>query len=214
MGTRQTRGRRRYNPGHVKIVVQYYIAALLVVVLCIVVGKNIALNRADKPGPTDEPTVTAPVGGGDEQETPEPGGETESPAPEETPVSTPGPETSSTPGGRSLFIPAFAMAIVCVPQTSMRRARMGGRAFMRSIISAERIFHLSPLRYVLQGLLLRQALYGKTRVDDDVFAYFRLLYEVEPHPPAQALDLADGVQAVYFNYLQRYRQTHILPPKP
>ena len=92
MGTRQTRGRRRYNPGHVKIVVQYSIAALLVVVLCIVVGKNIALNRADKPGPTDEPTVTAPVGGGDEQETPEPGGETESPAPEETPVSTPEPE--------------------------------------------------------------------------------------------------------------------------
>ena len=92
MGTRQTRGRRRYNPGHVKIVVQYSIAALLVVVLCIVVGKNIALNRADKPGPTDEPTVTAPVGGGDGQETPEPGGETESPAPEEPPVSTPEPE--------------------------------------------------------------------------------------------------------------------------
>ena len=53
MGTRQTRGRRRYNPGHVKIVVQYSIAALLVVVLCIVVGKNIALNRAEKTGPTD-----------------------------------------------------------------------------------------------------------------------------------------------------------------
>lgn len=91
MGTRQTRGRRRYNPSHVKIVVQYSIAALLVVVLCIVVGKNIALNRADEPGPSDTPAVNTDAGGGQEQETPAPGVESESPAPEQTPAATPAP---------------------------------------------------------------------------------------------------------------------------
>ena len=47
MGTRQTRGRRRYNPDHVQKVLQTVLMVLLVVALCIIVGRNVALNRAD-----------------------------------------------------------------------------------------------------------------------------------------------------------------------
>ena len=35
MGTRQTRGRRRYNPDHVQKVLQTVLMVLLVVALCI-----------------------------------------------------------------------------------------------------------------------------------------------------------------------------------
>ena len=63
MGTRQTRGRRRYNPDHVQKVLQTVLMVLLVVALCIIVGRNVALNRADTqhveptPPPADSGTV-------------------------------------------------------------------------------------------------------------------------------------------------------------
>lgn len=86
MGTRQTRGRRRYNPDHVQKVLQTVLMVLLVVALCIIVGHNVALNRADTqhveptPPPADSGTVVntdAPA--------------SDSPAPEPTPSPTPEP---------------------------------------------------------------------------------------------------------------------------
>lgn len=86
MGTRQTRGRRRYNPDHVQKVLQTVLMVLLVVALCIIVGRNVALNRADTqpveptPPPADSGTVVntdAPA--------------SDSPAPDTTPEPTPSP---------------------------------------------------------------------------------------------------------------------------
>ena len=86
MGTRQTRGRRRYNPDHVQKVLQTALMVLLVVALCIIVGRNVALNRADTqhveptPPPADSGTVVntdAPA--------------SDSPAPDTTPEPTPSP---------------------------------------------------------------------------------------------------------------------------
>lgn len=86
MGTRQTRGRRRYNPDHVQKVLQTVLMVLLVVALCIIVGRNVALNRADTqhveptPPPADSGTVVntdAPA--------------SDSPAPDATPEPTPSP---------------------------------------------------------------------------------------------------------------------------
>lgn len=63
MGTRQTRGRRRYNPDHLRTVLQTVLMVLLVAALCIIVGRNVALNRADMqhaeqtPPPADSGTV-------------------------------------------------------------------------------------------------------------------------------------------------------------
>lgn len=89
MGTRQTRGRRRYNPDHVQKVLQTVLMVLLVVALCIIVGRNVALNRADTqpveptPPPADSGTVVdtdAPASDSPEPDTtPEP---TPSPTPE------------------------------------------------------------------------------------------------------------------------------------
>ena len=86
MGTRQTRGRRRYNPDHVQKVLQTVLMVLLVAALCIIVGRNVALNRADTqhveptPPPADSGTVVntdAPA--------------SNSPAPDTTPEPTPSP---------------------------------------------------------------------------------------------------------------------------
>jgi len=86
MGTRQTRGRRRYNPDHVQKVLQTVLMVLLVAALCIIVGRNVALNRADTqhveptPPPADSGTVVntdAPA--------------SDSPAPDTTPEPTPSP---------------------------------------------------------------------------------------------------------------------------
>ena len=86
MGTRQTRGRRRYNPDHVQKALQTVLMVLLVVALCIIVGRNVALNRADTqhveptPPPADSGTVVntdAPA--------------SDSPAPDTTPEPTPSP---------------------------------------------------------------------------------------------------------------------------
>ena len=63
MGTRQTRNRRRYNPDHLRTVLQTVLMVLLVAALCIIVGRNVALNRADMqhteltPPPADSGTV-------------------------------------------------------------------------------------------------------------------------------------------------------------
>lgn len=86
MGTRQTRNRRRYNPDHLRKVLQAVLMVLLVVTLCIIVGRNVALNRADMqpteptPPPADSSTVVS-------TDAPE----TTSPAPETTPEPTPTP---------------------------------------------------------------------------------------------------------------------------
>ena len=86
MGTRQTRGRRRYNPDHLRTVLQTVLMVLLVAALCIIVGRNVALNRADMqhaeqtPPPADSGTVVntdAPA--------------SDSPAPDTTPEPTPSP---------------------------------------------------------------------------------------------------------------------------
>lgn len=92
MGTRTPRRRRKYNPSHVKTVVQAVMMVLLVVALCLIVGKNIKLNRADRQPGTDvtPPAVSseAPEDGGD-------GGDDtplSSDVPTDVPVSTPTPE--------------------------------------------------------------------------------------------------------------------------
>lgn len=86
MGTRQTRGRRRYNPDHVQKVLQTVLMVLLVVALCIIVGRNVALNRADTQ--PVEPTPP-PADGGTVVNTDAPA--SDSPAPDTTPEPTPSP---------------------------------------------------------------------------------------------------------------------------
>lgn len=86
MGTRQTRGRRRYNPDHVQKVLQTVLMVLLVVALCIIVGRNVALNRADTQ--PVEPTPP-PADGGTVVDTDAPA--SDSPAPDTTPEPTPSP---------------------------------------------------------------------------------------------------------------------------
>lgn len=86
MGTRQTRGRRRYNPDHVQKVLQTVLMVLLVVALCIIVGRNVALNRADTQHV--EPTPP-PADGGTVVDTDAPA--SDSPAPDTTPEPTPSP---------------------------------------------------------------------------------------------------------------------------
>ena len=86
MGTRQTRGRRRYNPDHVQKVLQTALMVLLVVALCIIVGRNVALNRADTQHV--EPTPP-PADGGTVVNTDAPA--SDSPAPDTTPEPTPSP---------------------------------------------------------------------------------------------------------------------------
>lgn len=86
MGTRQTRGRRRYNPDHVQKVLQTVLMVLLVVALCIIVGRNVALNRADTQHV--EPTPP-PADGGTVVNTDAPA--SDSPAPDTTPEPTPSP---------------------------------------------------------------------------------------------------------------------------
>ena len=86
MGPRQTRGRRRYNPDHVQKVLQTVLMVLLVVALCIIVGRNVALNRADTQ--PVEPTPP-PADGGTVVNTDAPA--SDSPAPDTTPESTPSP---------------------------------------------------------------------------------------------------------------------------
>lgn len=91
MGTRQTRNRRRYNPEHVRKVVQTVLMVVLVVMLCVIVGRNVALNRADTK-PTTEPTPPPSDSGGVIENTDTP--EELSPGPEVTdePAETPAPE--------------------------------------------------------------------------------------------------------------------------
>ena len=86
MGTRQTRGRRRYNPDHVQKVLQTVLMVLLVVALCIIVGRNVALNRADTQ--PVEPTPP-PADGGTVVDTDAPA--SDSPEPDTTPEPTPSP---------------------------------------------------------------------------------------------------------------------------
>lgn len=89
MGTRTPRRRRKYNPSHVKTVVQAVMMVLLVVALCLIVGKNIKLNRADRQPGTD---VTPPAVS---SEAPEDGGD----GGDDTPLSSdaPGDEPAPTP---------------------------------------------------------------------------------------------------------------------
>lgn len=91
MGTRQTRNRRRYNPEHVRKVVQTVLMVVLVVMLCVIVGRNVALNRADTK-PATEPTPPPSDSGGVIENTDTP--EENSPVPEATdePMPTPTPE--------------------------------------------------------------------------------------------------------------------------
>ncbi len=86
MGTRQTRGRRRYNPDHVQKALQTVLMVLLVVALCIIVGRNVALSRADTQ--PVEPTPP-PADGGTVVNTDAPA--SDSPAPDTTPEPTPSP---------------------------------------------------------------------------------------------------------------------------
>ena len=93
MGRRNSRGRRRYNPSHVRIVVQVTTMVLLVVVLCLIIGKNIRLNRADvSPGADNTP----PVGESAQPEDPD-GGGTDDPQGSDTPESTDTPQPTPTP---------------------------------------------------------------------------------------------------------------------
>lgn len=93
MGRRNSRGRRRYNPSHVRIVVQAASMALLVIVLCLIIGKNIKLNRADSdPGAVDTPPVSESAQpGGEDDEGGEPQG-SDTPEDVSTPEPTPTPE--------------------------------------------------------------------------------------------------------------------------
>ena len=61
MGRRNSSRRRRYNPSHVRTVVTSSMMLICVIVLCLIVGKNIKLNRADDAGPDATPPLVSSV---------------------------------------------------------------------------------------------------------------------------------------------------------
>lgn len=89
MGRRNSSRRRRYNPSHVRTVVTSSMMLICVIVLCLIVGKNIKLNRADDAGPDATPPAAS-------SESPDPGvvptDESGQPAETQTPEPTPAPE--------------------------------------------------------------------------------------------------------------------------
>ena len=91
MGRRNSSRRRRYNPSHVRTVVTSSMMLICVIVLCLIVGKNIKLNRADDAGPDATPPAAS-------SESPDPGvvptDESGQPAETQTPEPTPAPAPS------------------------------------------------------------------------------------------------------------------------
>ncbi len=126
----------------------------------------------------------------------------------------PGPLRSCTFSGSAARRADFAMAMVCVPHTSISFTLPTGSAAiaesirLRASEMSERIDDLPPAFKILQRLPLAETLYGKARVHDDVFAEPGRVDEIDAQLAPHAHRLADGALAVYLHKLQRYCKTH------
>src|SRR5699024_5390571 len=133
----------------------------------------------------------------------------------------PGPDKSCTPGASSPRSPAWAMAMVWVPQISMMRrgfagpvrprmARTRAAAFLgrRKSASLSGIDGLLDAGKVLFGLLLGQLFNGKAGVDHGIVAGLDVRDKIDPQFLGQAAGFAHGLLALHRKDLERYCQTH------
>ena len=113
------------------------------------------------------------------------------------------------------FMPDLAMAMVCVPHTSISftlprrgRAAMADKSASRASEMSERIGDLPPAFKILKRLLLTEALNGKTGVDYHIFAELRRVYEIDAKLTAHTHRLTDGAVAVYIDQFEWDSKTH------